>query len=241
MGAKIEYIGVDGCRAGWFYVGLAESEAWDMGVAAKVSDLLCHLNKAKLILIDIPIGLREKEKQERLCDAEARRILGRARGGSVFPAPVRRALKCSTYEQASEMNKQHTGRALSRQSWNIVGRINEIDELMHRHKNRRIVKEMHPEICFWGLNKRRVMRYSKKTKEGFSERLNVLRRHCSVSDLIVDGGLGRFMRREVLRDDILDALSGAVTARLWRFLATVPAEPEVDSLGLPMEMVYARV
>jgi predicted RNase H-like nuclease len=41
------------------------------------------------------------------------------------------------------------------------------------------------------------------------------------------------------RDDVLDALSAAVTAKLgFGRLSTLPAAPEIDSAGLPMEMAY---
>ncbi|MTI68108.1 MAG: DUF429 domain-containing protein [Firmicutes bacterium] len=51
-----------------------------------------------LLLIDISIGLREQKKIERVCDKQARRILGQPRGLSVFTVPSRFAIYCNTYK-----------------------------------------------------------------------------------------------------------------------------------------------
>ena len=43
-------------------------------------------------------------------------------------------------------------------------------------KAREIVREVHPELCFWALNDRKPMCYSKRAKAraGFDERMAVL-------------------------------------------------------------------
>ena len=41
-------------------------------------------------------------------------------------------------------------------------------------------------------------------------------------------------------DDILEAAVGAITAAHSDRWATLPGNPEVDSHGLPMEMVYLK-
>ena len=52
--------------------------------------------------------------------------------------------------------------------------------------------------------------------------------------------LQRYPRYQVARDDIVDALVLAITAAQPEDrLFTIPAEPETDSAGLPVEMVYA--
>jgi len=77
------------------------------------SDLAC-------LGIDIPIGLLDGP---RACDKAARKLLGQPRGSSVFPAPCRAALQVETYEEASAINRQKAGRALSRQARRIVPKI----------------------------------------------------------------------------------------------------------------------
>jgi predicted RNase H-like nuclease len=77
--------GLDGCKDGW--IGIAEDLesgllSWD--VYDELADLLKIDPHPGVIAIDIPIGL--PEKGARSCDREARRLLGRPRGSSVFPA-----------------------------------------------------------------------------------------------------------------------------------------------------------
>jgi predicted RNase H-like nuclease len=97
------------------------------------------------------------------------------------------------------------------------------------------IKEIHPEICFWALAGE-PLEYSKKTKEGFEERLNILRRCNNKTDEIVTYALENYRRREVSKDDILDALAAAITA--LGPLKSLPDRPEFDDRGLPMQMLY---
>jgi predicted RNase H-like nuclease len=57
---------------------------------------------------------------------------------------------------------------------------------------------------------------------------------------IVDHALDRFLRKDLAKDDILDATALAVSARFpSKFIRTVPQKPPRDKKGLPMEIVYA--
>ncbi len=234
----MKYIGVDGCKKGWFYVCLDDSDNWETGVSTDIQSLIDEFHEKCLILVDIPIGLRQKGNFERCCDIEARKILGNRRS-SVFPVPCRNAIYESTYQEASRINFQLTGKYISKQSWFISSRIRQVDELLVNSVNRKFVREVHPEICFWGLNGRKSMDYYKRTPEGFDERLSVIRKVYGESDELVDNALREFKRSDVDKDDILDALVAAVTARSgFNALKTIPAVPESDEVGLPMEMVY---
>ena len=85
------HLGVDGCRAGWFYFAFAGDDlTW--GLAQRVQSLVDSVPDSSTILIDTPIGLRSVNGGERLCDREARRLLSPVRHTSVFPAPSRQAL-----------------------------------------------------------------------------------------------------------------------------------------------------
>ena len=81
-------IGVDGCRAGWFFFHLISGKATAYGVVATVESLLGAAYRADQIFVDIPIGLRDQEGHARRCDVEARRLLKAPRASSVFPAPL---------------------------------------------------------------------------------------------------------------------------------------------------------
>lgn len=236
----MNYIGVDGCKKGWFYVSLDDRDNWEIDVTPSIQHLIDRFQEARLILVDIPIGLREKGKLERLCDKEARKVLGPKRGRSVFPVPCRTAVYASSYEKASRVNKERTGRGLSKQSWGISPKIREVDRLLRNSKAARtLVREVHPEVCFWGLNGGISMTYSKKTPEGFDERLGLLRKIYGRSKELFEEAWLMHGGWDVIRDDILDALAAAVTARFgFDVLKTLPEAPEKDARDLPMEMVY---
>jgi predicted RNase H-like nuclease len=234
------YVGVDGCRGRcWVAVALWGEGAWDVSVHRDVFSLWHKYKSARLILVDIPIGLRDGGSDGRLCDLEARRLLGR-RGSTVFPAPCRAAVYARSYEEASRINEEMTARRLSRQTWGIVHKIREVEALLEADGDTRFrVRESHPEICFWALAGR-PMKHSKKTEEGFRERLEVLDKIRPGSIEIVRKSMGK-RKRVGFRDDLVDALALAVAASFAACsLATLPAVPEVDSKGLRMEMVYPQ-
>ncbi len=104
---------------------------------------------------------------------------------------------------------------------------------------RKRIKEIHPEICFRAFTDDRPVIHSKKRGKGFSERMEVLLSIYPHTREIVDYTLQKYLRREVAKDDILDALVAAVTAsQEGQGLSTIPENPEKDSKGLAMEMVY---
>lgn len=238
----MRYIGIDGCRAGWFWVALSGARAWDIGLDADAAALAAHGRGARLMLIDVPIGLPDSDRAERRCDRDARALLGPPRAASVFRVPARPALRAPTYAAASQRNRRLTGAGLSRQTWGIAPKISDIDRLLRaRPALRGILRETHPEVCFWSLNGGRPMAHNKKTAAGRRERLAILRAHLAATDAIIRAGLDRFRRREVARDDIVDALVAAVTAqRAGGRPRTLPARPPRDAFGLPMAIVYAR-
>ena len=233
----MKYIGIDGCRAGWFYIGLDEGERHSFGILDAITGLQGFLPATGQVLIDIPIGLRGRYPAERLCDRQARTVLG-PRQSSVFPAPSRCALDCESYVQASEKNRECTERGLSKQTWNIMPKIREVDQFLKNQTPQRKIREMHPEVCFWALNHKQPMRYNKRINEGYDERLAVLEQYYPQSRKVVDSVQQEYRRVKVARDDIVDALVGAITASHSSALSSFPQDPETDETGLPMEIVY---
>jgi predicted RNase H-like nuclease len=235
----MNYIGVDGCKKGWFYVSLDDRDHWETDVISDIQHLIDRFQKARLILVDVPIGLRKEGPYERLCDKEARKVLGPKRGTSVFPVPCRTAVYASSYEEASRINKERMGRGLSKQSWAISQKIREVDDLLMTSEARKLMREVHPEICFWGLNGGGSMMHPKRTREGFDERLGVLGKIYGRSEELFEEAWLKHGGWDVTRDDILDALAVAITAKFgFGALKTLPEIPEKDAKGLPMEMVY---
>lgn len=239
-------LGVDGCPEGWFAVRL-EGNDWQVAVYPNIAELWANERECELILIDIPIGLPNNEQPRRNCDGEARRLLGRPRSSSVFSPPGRAALYAGMYQEASEANREEIGVGLSRQTWAILPKIREVDEFLTANTPARcIVRECHPELCFWGLSglafgERKAVAQSKKTDQGREDRRAILRAIDPIADCIFNYAREQYRRSAVADDDIIDAIAAAFTARRGPGgLATLPSLPErqVDAHGLKMEMVY---
>jgi predicted RNase H-like nuclease len=240
MASARTFIGIDGCRAGWFCVSLDEQNAWSCHVVPDARAMETLVTQADSVLIDIPIGLPDSGPEGRLCDREARRLLGRGRAASVFSAPARCTLAAASYTTALELNRQASGRGLSKQAWNIVPKIREIDTLLcNKRALRGVLRECHPELCFWALNGKQAMHFSKKKVQGQQQRLRVLERYLPQCHALFEQACSDFLRREVARDDIIDAMVCAVTARYGHGqYRTAPASAVLDGQRLPMEIVY---
>ncbi len=236
------FIGVDGCKGGWLAADLTERHSGEFRIFPTMEFLWKSCSKTYLILVDIPIGLREEGPTERSCDTAARQVLG-PRKSSVFPAPRRKLLE-SRYQSYQEANARHRqladGKGISRQSYALLPKIREVDRLLRREASaRQIIREVHPEVCFWALAGRRPMQVNKKDPAGFAERRKVLEVVYPPAGKIIDEGLYWLQGKGAAPDDLLDALAAAVTALLGgNNLKTLPDKPERDVHGLPMEMVY---
>lgn len=179
--------------------------------------------------IDIPIGLAEREP--RRSDGEARNRLG-PRRSSVFPAPVRPVLAASTYEEACAISRATCGRAISRQLFNILPKIREVDALMTPDRQRVLV-EMSPELSFAVLGGA-PMTQSKRTPAGRAERMQVLASRFDRG--VLEQHAGRPPAGSKV-DDVLDAFAGAWTARRVAAGEHLHLGGDLDGRGLRMEVV----
>ena len=167
----------------------------------------------------------------------------------MFPVPARKTLNAKSYDEAKRTNKKVTGKKITRQTYAIMPKIKEVDKLLRGcAKARRIVREVHPEVCFWALAGGEPMEYSKKKSKGQKERRAVLKCHLAPARMrFVDWVLNAGRPPGVQPDDILDAMVAAITASgapgTSAALQTLPEQPPRDRYGLPMEIVYreARV
>ena len=143
--------GIDGCSAGWFYFSPTRSGPARWGIVGTIEELVSASDDSDRIFVDIPIGL-PNGPEGRLCDREARGRLGAYFAGSVFPAPVRAALAAVTYEHANRISRNESGKGMTQQTFAILPKIREVDSLLQNSERaRRIVREVHLEICFWAL------------------------------------------------------------------------------------------
>lgn len=245
---KCLYVGVDGCRDGWFAVGFDGDGRYGFDVFCTFQGLTDELCNAKLILVDIPIGLLEGP-EERNCDRLARKKLGRPRSSSVFRVPTRKTVEKVAkspdrkhHENASKYERSQTkGKGLTLQAFYIAPKIAKVDAAIRCNSVvKPPVKEIHPELCFWALHDGKPMMHSKKKPKGRAERLAVLKNVEPQACEIYKQAKGRFRRKDVALDDIIDALAAAVTALCGHDqLQTVPTCPQEDTvLKRPMEMVY---
>lgn len=236
------FLGIDGCRGGWVWIGDLGS-GWSGGMAPTLERLRPMMLDASLTLIDMPIGLLDAGAAERRCDREARAFLGRPRASSVFRTPCRSALQAvdQGYEQACAINRQCTGVGLSRQAFNIMRKMLELDALLRATPSLAAsVRESHPEVCLCGLNGERPMQFNKRSSAGRRERRALLQRWSHDIGAAVDALTNRTLRRDLAIDDAIDAAVLALTARRSVQLGRVsllPAAAPTDSMGLPMAIL----
>jgi len=221
--------GVDGCPGGWvnFEVALP-SRTTTVVIIPKLSELLARSPRPKLVAIDIPIGL--PTEGARACDVGARKLLGKPRSSSVFPAPVRATLAASTYKEACKLSQEAQGKSLSRQAFDILAKIREVDDLITPELQTWMF-EIHPELSFWALNDRFSLKHKKSTREGKEERLKLLLPHFPA----IKTHLTELDRSRASASDLLDAAVAAWTAECVS-RGVVPRQ--FDSKGLRMEIVY---
>ena len=226
--------GVDGCAAGWLVVW---AEAGSHRVAASLLATIAELaldDPAALTAIDIPIGLHHNGP--RPCDQEARLLLG-SRRSSVFPAPVRSVLQARSYKEACELSFQAQGRKLSKQTYNILAKIRAVDALLQAQGSlsQRLV-EVHPELSFQQWNNGIPMAHAKKKAEGHHQRLQLVEPRFPGAFAKIRG---RYKRREVADDDILDALACLWSAeRIASGNHLHVGQPgQIDACGIPMQIL----
>jgi len=238
--SKCSAYGVDGCKVGWFYFGLGSADSYEFGVVETLETLLNRTGARCRIFLDMPVGLLESGSPVRDCDSLARRLL-KGRASSVFPAPLRPVLKSPDYDKANAQQRALSGQGLPRQAFGLLPKIREVDRLLRVNPTaRQRIYESHPEIGFQSISGK-SLRYSKRKQEGFEERMTLLNKVWPTSESAVARAYLRTVRREVARDDILDALVLALTARLGaKHWITLPPDPKRDAYGLPMRMVYGR-
>lgn len=223
--------GLDGCRGGWVLV-LARMGSPGSATVSRVSDLreVLHLlddGEIAAAGIDIPIGL--PGKGSRACDLEARRRLG-ARRNSVFPAPLRPLLRCGTYGEALTLSLSLEGKGVSRQLFNILPKVRQVDLLMTPRRQGRFV-EAHHEVSFATLGGAPMGHY-KLTPEGRAERASLVRAAFGEVDLAEAARVAR-----AGADDVLDAFAVAWTAARLAEGSAVRLGGELDERGLRMEIV----
>ena len=230
--------GVDGCKFGWLCItkdlnsGIIKSQ-----IFSTAAELFNQDPQPKIFAIDIPIGLPDSGSRQ--CDQLARKMLGPKRGTSVFPAPIRPALKSDTRIEADVINRSVDGRGVNVFSWGLYSKINDVDHLLVGNPELSIrVFEIHPELSFMALNNNNPILEPKRDSEGESIRSVLVNNHfgSNIFDLIRQ----QFSSNQVSNDDINDAFAALWTGEriFYRNAKSIPEVVEIDSLGLHMRIWY---
>ena len=183
------------------------------------------------LAIDMPIGLLDVHP--RTADVEARMRLG-PRRSSVFPTPLRTTLDAVDYPDACERSRAACGKALSKQAWNLMPKIRELDRLIDATDQWRVA-EAHPECAFLRMHDDQPLPPAKSTAEGRELR----------AGLLTDSG--RFDKHELAGIissgiapliDTLDALALAVTACHMAVGSERRLGDQIDRFGRRAEIVF---
>ncbi len=234
-------IGVDGCRGGWLACLIDNDERLSIQLFGSFAALMEGISDFQDLWIDIPIGLSSRGVK-RDVDKMARAILPRSYKSSIFTPPCREAVYAADYPQACVLNREITGVGISKQTWNIVPKIKEIDLYLLNHQDFTI-REVHPELCLYYLNHHQCPKDKKKTASGQSTRLSILSRYYQSIEEAFNLARETYRRSDVQNDDIIDAMIIAVSAKAStlygesRFLGSA----HVDAHGIPIGLSYCEL
>lgn len=238
MKREANCVGVDGARSGWIAVWWAGTSLTHCVYSSARCLVEAHRH-ARIMAVDIPIGLPDRDGRQ--ADTEARQFVGGRRASSVFSSPVRGILDATSQPEASRRHKEIDGRGFGAQSFAILSKIREWDNLLQAdHQARAIVREIHPEVSFAALNggRGKGLASSKKTRDGAARRtelLSVVFGPEQVARLV-----GSVARQNAATDDVLDALVALWSAERIAVGSAVslPTLPVSDATGLAASIWY---
>lgn len=239
-------IGIDSCKKTGKYQGWAafwqNSEgSYGFGVYPTITELMTEHGDADCWLIDIPVGLPET-LQHGLArpDQELRNRLP-GKKSSVFNTPCRQAVYSQDKQDAKALNIQFLQKSLSEQSLGFSLKIREVDQFLS--ENPQFIgrlRESHPEYAFALLNHDQPLVSKKRHCLGFAERKLVLSQYLTHTEQALEAIIAKYPK--LLMDDFIDAMVLAVIGHMGmeNGFETIPKQPQKDSRGLPMEIVYGR-
>ncbi len=232
---SLSAVGIDGCRAGWV-IAFRDASKIRLAIIAQLSDLNTVLTADASVMIDMPIGLTDGHNV-RDCDALARQKLRPHRSSSVFGVPARQVTRCNDYAEANTLSRALSGKGISKQAFCLFPKIRELDDWLLSSNRRGRWSECHPEVAFACLNGGKALLESKKTELGSEVRKTLLAELGEIQPSI-DQALTTYRRKEVLADDLLDALVCLLTAERSPIgRQHIPKDAPVDGRGLIMEIV----
>ncbi len=214
-------LGVDGWKGGWVGIELCDGRFRAVHVDAQLAALVAAVPDARVVGVDIPLGLLDDAV--RTSDRAAQRRLG-ARSSSLFLMPPRPVFDAPDHAAACLTARELTGSGISIQTWGLRRKFLEAEAL---HDDSALpLFEVHPELSFreMGLT---TEDGRKKSWRGQRARLRVLAGHGI--DIPEDLGAAA----AVPADDVLDAAAAAWSAhRIATGTAfSLPDPPQIDARG----------
>lgn len=255
--------GVDGCRGGWV-VALAESWPLDnlpqITLVSSFKEVLEVTEGCNAVGVDMPIGLPDAKNWPRLCDIEARKLLGPKASSRLFYAPPRDTLQAGTANEFQRLHLKSVGKKATLPVYRIVPKLREVDFLLTPNLQERIV-EFYPEFTWMrlqaaanGIKERTTPSKplpSKHTQEGLEKRIELLKDflNCPFWGHPHFANYASYAPKPPIKlDDLLDAMIGLMAAQdYWNYKQSqmlpyprLPAfqEPPLDIKGLRMEIWY---
>lgn len=225
-------VGADGYREKWLTVSLDTStdEIW----AAVRSTAELPALGYDVLAIDIPIGLPEAGSRE--AESLARGFVG-PRRSSVFPTPIRPALRCPTHLEACAITHAINGKKVSVQAFALFSKIEQLRNLLEAHPDLASKTfEVHPEVSFRAWDGEPMQHY-KKSAGGKQKRQALIAREFGAD--VFD----RLKRESSVRlpdDDLADAFAALWSAKriLEGRFASIPGHRILDGAGFPMNIWY---
>ncbi len=181
------------------------------------------------IVIAAPVGYRDTpEKGPRICDLEARRLLG-PRGKVLHNAPLRNSILQGIPAPDDEVD------AITA---TLLPSYQEVAKEMSSYRQRTVF-EGNPELSFYFLNGNVPLTLSKKVDDGRDERRVILEKKVPGVNKILETPLeDEFAGIKI--EKLYDASALLATARrvFTKSAKRIPTDGEWDSDGLRMEFVY---
>lgn len=233
------FVGAVETSGRWLAVCFAREEFDHCAVFDGIGDLwVRYEERAERILVDVPVGLRERDDAERRCDVLAREVLD-SRSDTVFTPPVREAARKRRYPAAERVHERKTGQSLSKRAFALGNAITAVDDLLQEAPEAQaVLAEANPEVCFRAFAGA-PMEHSAAIAAGYAERMRTLAEFdpdaAPTVQAVAEGTDGA----EVTVADVLTAVALGYTARPGPgSLRSLPPEAPTDEVGLPMRLLY---
>jgi predicted RNase H-like nuclease len=204
----VRVAGLDVWKTRWVVAVIEDGQFAGAGVGDDAQSAVDSVPDARVVAIDIPIGL------PRLCctrgaDIQARKLVGPRKASSVFPAPAREFVRAPTFEAANAIARRAGCAGVSRQTYALRTAILQVAPLAAADDR---IHEAHPEVSF-RLAKGSCLVTSKLSWAGVHER----RRLLEAQGLPIRDDVGGAGAAGIA--DVLDAVACAWSA--WRIATGV--------------------